>query len=51
MNFLSKKDTNEFNNFVNKGYLIRKAENKKSSDYVINTFVNVISKILKKKND
>ena len=49
MNFLSKKDTNEFNNFVNKGYLIRKAENKKSSDYVINTFVNVISKILKKK--
>ena len=49
MNFFSKKDTKYFNNFVKKGYLIRNVENKKSSDYIINTFENLTCKILKKK--
>ena len=50
MNFLSKKDTKFYNDFTKKGFLIKKAESKKSSIYIINTFENVISKILKKKN-
>jgi sporadic carbohydrate cluster 2OG-Fe(II) oxygenase len=49
MNFLTKKEQKVSNDFIKKGYLINKAENNESLNYILKVFDKTINKILKKK--
>ncbi len=49
MNFLEKTESKKINNFLNKGYLIKKTESKKSLNYIKNFIKRTSCKILKVK--